>query len=387
MYVSQLDRPWIETPFLVHGFTIKNAKELNTLQSHCRYVYIDIKKGATRAPDSYRRKPSELTEHNRTASFEDNLSDAIPIYSNAKDVVDNLYKSLRSGRMFAVEDIKDTVSDCVDNIISNPDSMLWLSMIKNKDEYTAEHSLNVALLSIALGREEGLKRVALQQLGICSMLHDVGKIKIPDKILNKEGSLSAPEFEVMKTHTVHGKKLLLNYHDLPSAAVDVALSHHERIDGKGYPRGLQDDDIPYFVRIVCIADAYDAMTSGRVYSDAKPAAEALKILLANKNTQFDTNLATQFVNCIGVYPAGSIAELNSGAVGIVIPSNTGNKLQPRLLMIRDEEKTPCEPHAIELEDKPKTDSGKPLFIRTLHPEGSFGVNIKDYQSIVLDKNY
>ena len=143
--------------------------------------------------------------------------------------------------------------------------MLWLSMIKNKDEYTSEHSLNVAILSIALGRAEGLAQSDLEDLGICAMLHDVGKTKIPNEILNREGSLDEHAFEVMKMRTIHGKKLLIRQPNDPDAAVDVTLARHERMDGSGYPVGLTADEIPYLVRIVAIADAYDAMTSGRVY--------------------------------------------------------------------------------------------------------------------------
>lgn len=386
MFVTQLDRPWVDSPFLIHGFTIRKQQELTQLQQLCGYVYVDISRGASSSDANRGSKPKSTVAYENSQSFSDNLDQALQIHSQAKSVVVGLFDAFRSGGMFDGDSVRTAVQDCVKNIIVNPDSMLWLSMIKNKDEYTVEHSLNVALLSIALGRAEGLNQDDLEVLGICAMLHDVGKVKIPDEILNKEGNLDQAEYEVMKMHTVHGKKMLMGTPNLPEAAVDVALYHHEKLDGTGYPRGLKKNEIPYLVKIVAIADAYDAMTSGRIYSDAKPAAEALKLLLETKDTHHDSELLNKFIDCIGVYPIGSIAELNTGEVGIVLPSDSGNKLQPRILVTLDGEKIICDERIIDLSKEKRPDNKRSYMIRALHPDGTFGIKLADFRTAAIEIN-
>lgn len=378
MFVRELDRPWIDSPFLVHGFVVRDQRQLDQLRALCKHVYIDITRDSLSAMQNRASKPEQSTQYKVRKSFTDNLIPAQKIHRKAKAVVKNMFEDFRGGRLFEPGPMREVVSECVENIIDNPDSMLWLTMIKNKDEYTAEHSLNVALLSITLGRAEGLAPADLNDLALCSMLHDVGKVRIPNEILNKEGSLDAEQFEVMKMHTVHGKKLLLGQKGLPAAAAEIALSHHEKVDGSGYPRGLKSDEIPYLVKIVAIADAYDAMTSGRVYSVAKPAAEALKLLLKSKNEHHDARLLNRFIDCIGVYPIGSIAELNSGEVGIVLPSDSEDNLQPLVLMVRDANKQSCESRYLDLRSAKRPDNGRPYMIRALHPDGSFEIELAEY---------
>ncbi|MBT8150634.1 MAG: HD-GYP domain-containing protein [Gammaproteobacteria bacterium] len=378
MFVKELDCPWIDSPFLVHGFVVREQKQLDQLRALCKHVYIDITRDSLSALQKRASKPAQTTEYQTSTSFINNLADSQKIHRKAKAVVANMFEDFRNGKLFEPAAMRTAVSNCVDNIIANPDSMLWLTMIKNKDEYTAEHSLNVALLSITLGRAEGLSVEQLNELGLCAMLHDVGKVKIPHEILNKEGSLEAAQFDVMKMHTVHGKKLLLSQKNLPSAAADIALSHHEKVDGTGYPRGLTAEEIPYLVKIVAIADAYDAMTSGRVYSVAKPAAEALKLLLRSKNQHHDERLLNRFIDCIGVYPIGSIAELNSGEIGIVLPSESEDNLQPVVLVVRDANKQPCKNRYIDLREAMRPDNGRRYMIRTLHPDPSYGIDLASF---------
>ena len=382
MYVAELDCAWIDSPFLVHGFTIKTEAQLQQLREHCRYVYVDITKGgASRLP---LEKPEPATEHQTTVSFLDHLPASRELYHLARDTVDTLFSAFRSGEMFDLNQAGTLIRECVDNIIANPAPMLWLAMIKNKDLYTVEHSLNVALLSLAIGRQQGLQSGDLEQLGICAMLHDVGKVKIPDEILNKEGSLDDKEYEVMKLHTVHGKKLLMGKQGLPEAAIDIAMSHHEQLDGNGYPQGLAKGQIPYLVRLVAIADAYDAMTSGRVYCDAKPPAEALKLMLENKDTHFDPELLNVLIDCLGVYPAGSIARLNTGEIGFLLPGDEMAKLKPRMLVALDKNKEKVEHFVIDLY-RDKQTNGRPFLISALYPDGSFGLALANISDELLTR--
>ncbi len=384
MYVAELDRPWIDSPFLVHGFVIRSQQQLEQVQALCRFVYVDIKRGNLAGAGGFQEKPEQTTLYQQTRSFEQNIDQAKIRYANAKSTVQAMFETFRKGEPFDVERLLPTIRMCVDNIIANPDSMLWLSMIKHKDEYTAEHSVNVALLSIVLGRAEGLDETALYTLGLCAMLHDVGKVKIPDDILNKEGNLNEEEFAVMKMHTVHGKKILMGQTGLPDIATEIALSHHEKMDGTGYPSGIGSAQIPYMVRIVSIVDAYDAMTSGRIYCEAKSPAEALRLLLKSKGQHHDQDLLSRFIDCIGVYPIGSVVEMNSGEIGIVMPGSGENNLQPEVMLVTDSSRSPGDARVIKTGRDRRPDGARPYMIRAIHEDGKYGIYFRQFSERALE---
>lgn len=167
--------------------------------------------------------------------------------------------------------------------------------IDEKDEYTKGHSVRVAQYSVAIGKEIGLSEEKIKFLNIAALLHDIGKIGVPDIVLQKPSKLSDEEFKIIQQHTLNGGKILHNVTSLPYAE-EVALHHHERFDGTGYPDQMKGSDIPYFARIVSIADAYDAMSTKRVYRDKLDTAEIRKRLLDNRGTQFDPQLLDIFLN-------------------------------------------------------------------------------------------
>lgn len=373
MDVIELDRPWIESPFSQHGFRISNYEQLKQLQNYCQYAYV-----SNNTPSTSRSEIQPRQNYINSQSFKEALPAAKQAHRQAKHVVTGLLKNLRLGQDFETSLAKKAVKQCVDSVIANEEAVLWLGLLKNVDEYTARHSMNVGLLSIILGRAEGLPPEELETIGLCGMLHDMGKSKIPLDILNKEGAFSHDEFEIMKTHTTLGHDILTKKADLTAEIANVAYSHHERLSGRGYPRALQAEDISYYTRIVAIADAYDAITSKRVYSPSKTSLEGLKILIGAKGTHFDPDLVDRFVECIGVYPAGSIAELNSGEVGIILPTPVELRKSPKVLIVRDHNKQPCQEKIIDLSREANTQSGKVIKIRHLLSDDAFGIQLADY---------
>lgn len=376
MYVAELDRPWIESPFMIQGFVLKDQEDIRKVQEVCRYVYIDVMrervssdtKGSSYVRTRYVDKSSCGAEINRASET----------YGHARCVLNDIYQSIRMNSTFDTQGAKTVVKACVESIVSNAEAMLWLTLIKNVDEYTAEHSLNVCVLSIALGRKVGLLPQELEDIGVSGLLHDIGKARIPLEVLNKEGALSEEEFELMKSHPIHGRRLLLGKRGIFPGAVDVAFGHHERLSGKGYPRGLSAKNIGYFTRIVAIVDAYDAITSDRIYSQAKPMYQALRILAGASGSHFDAELVKQFIDLIGLYPAGSIAELSSGEIGIVLPVSVRFKSMPKVLIVLDSEKKPCKERVLDLAKQNTLADCSEYKINNLLPDGSFGVFIKDY---------
>lgn len=357
MYVAELDRPWLESPFLFQGFVVDNDDDLQTLKEKCNYVFIDDQK--SRDSDELRKLFEGLNEDggdnrpDRTStrfsvkesdkdpgsarSFKDNIDRAVTTFRNTTSSVIRFFDDIRLGNSIDTEDAKGVVGELVSEITYNPNTALWLTSLRSKDEATANHCLNVAILSLAFGRHLGFPHDRLQDLGLGALLHDVGVARTPKEILNKPGKLSQEEFEVMKKHPRDGYNVLRVTRKLPEAALDIILHHHERVDGSGYPDGLAGEDIKEHVRIVAIADVYDSMTSDRVYHEARAPQDALTQMHKRAEDQFGRKLMEEFIKCVGIYPIGSLVVLNSGALGVVMSSNPEARLKPLILLVRDEQ--------------------------------------------------
>ncbi|MFT6123532.1 MAG: HD-GYP domain-containing protein (c-di-GMP phosphodiesterase class II) [Oleiphilaceae bacterium] len=379
MYVVALDRPWGDTPFLFQGFLINHEDEIDQLCEYCDHVYIDVTQTEVKHQDNQKPRTQIKSRRIYKVSTESALPAAIKYYDEAKKSVDNVLAALRLSHDINVQEVKVGVRRCVKSVLNNPNALLWLSQIKNRDDYTAEHSLRVAILSIALGRELNLLEKELEDLGMAGMLHDVGKIKIPLEVLNKEGSLSKEEYDLVKTHATEGRKLLMSKADVPPVTVDVAYCHHEFVNGKGYPRGISAEKIPYFAKIVSVVDAFDAITSDRVYSEGRSTLEAMRILYDCKGHQFDDDIVRAFIRLIGIYPPGHIVELNNGEAGIILSCQPNNKLRPKVIVVRNSLKKLCPERIIDLSKDLKDHDGKPLRVKEVFADGEFGIRLQEYK--------
>jgi HD-GYP domain-containing protein (c-di-GMP phosphodiesterase class II) len=380
MYVVELDRPWSETPFLFQGFLISSSEEIKQLQEYCRFVFIDVTQTTVAYTKKQNQKGGSTTRRIYKVPIEQELAVAATHYDFAKKSVDNALNNLRFSQEINTGEIRTAVRNCVTSVINNPNAMMWFTQIKNKDDYTAEHSMRVGVVSIALGQELGLMERELEELGMAGMLHDVGKINIPIEVLNKEGSLNKEEYEIIKTHATLGRQLLMSKSDAPPITVDVAYNHHEQMNGKGYPRGIKADKIPYFAKIVGVVDAFDAITSDRVYSDARSTLEALRILYDCRGEQFDEEIVRAFIRLIGIYPPGHIVELTNGEAGIILSCQQNNKLRPKVIIVRDAEKKLCRERVVDLSTDQKDKDGKPLRVKEVFSDGKFGIHLKEYKA-------
>jgi HD-GYP domain-containing protein (c-di-GMP phosphodiesterase class II) len=346
MYVCQLDKPWLESRFLFQGFELKDQVDVDAVRAECKFVYIDIaqqrvsNKSAPRhtaylTSNTLAKKPAVIAH---TKSFIHEIERASRTYNNASNLVRSFMEDVQFGRAINVAIAKKTVAQCVDSVLHSTDASLLMTQLKRRDIYTAQHSMNVCILSIALGKHLGLATEELNNLGLCGMMHDMGKIKIPLEILNKPAKLEPKELEIMQSHSLQGSKLLIATKDMYAGAVDVARSHHERLDGKGYPFGLNDVQITPYSRIVTIVDVYDAISSDRVYQKGRGHLEAINIMTKMCGTQLDKNLTYKFIECIGIYPPGSLVELKSGEIAVVVEVNPRHKLRPKVMILLDENK-------------------------------------------------
>lgn len=379
MYVCELDRPWLETPFTLQGFTIESHEDINTLTEHCEFVYVehDEHQWLSSQERAVLSKTKAPTIYTNSCDTQQELSRAASIHRTARHLTRSFMDDVRLGQAIDIKEIKSTVSECVSSVLRNPDALMWLSKIRKKDEYTCEHSLNVGLLAISFGRHLGASVEDLNKLGMVGMLHDVGKMRTPTEILNKEGVLEDDEFNIMKSHAQHGRDILMAHKNVFHSAVDVAYSHHETLDGTGYPRGLKAAGITDFSRIITLCDVYDAITSDRVYQKGRSSLEALKILYQNKGVKYDDKLVTEFISCIGLYPPGSIVELNNGQVGIVISTNYRHRHLPKILLVRDEHKIPQPETVLDLEQYARS-TNQDNFIKTVVANGTYGIRLEHY---------
>ena len=380
MYVTELDRPWLETPFILQGFKIEQYEDIETLSEYCDFVYIE---GTidTWLNDKQRESGNNTRaagkNYTNSTSNKQEYQKATEVHQKARQLTRTFMDNVRLGQAIDVVEVKRTVSECVSSIIRNPDALVWISKIREKDHYTSEHSLNVGLLAITFGRHMGLLEDDLNKLGFAAMLHDVGKMRIPEGILNNPGPLTDQEFELMKRHPQFGRDILLSHKNIFHGATDVAFGHHEALDGSGYPRKLKASGISEVTRMVTLCDVYDAITSDRAYKKGRSSLDALKILYDNKGTKYDERLVTEFISCIGLYPPGSVVELVSGQVGIVISTNYRNRHLPKVLVLRDENKTPQPEKVINLEQSAKTEQHG-HFIKVVLPNGSNGIRLEQY---------
>lgn len=392
MYVAKLDRPWLDSPFKLQGFNIRTQRDLQTVRGLCHHVYVDRTR---QSKLSVGAKNSDLgsafivgTAPKKLGSFEKEIQRATSNYRATGRLVSDIMQKVKNGGGIDTRLAKDAVASSVNSILHSPDAHLWLTQLKKKDEYTAQHSLNVCMLSIVLGRHIGLANQELRNLGLCGMMHDMGKMLIPTKILNKPGELDAAELEIMKTHTTLGAELLKSSDNMFHGAIETALTHHERIRGQGYPNGLKDSDVSYYSNIVSIVDTYDALTSDRPYKKGMTHLDATQVLYKHAGDQFDRLLVTKFIESLGVFPPGCYVQLSDNRIALVLEVNEQSRLRPRVMTIMDKYMNPIKEMIVNL-DKVFVDSkGRPLRIQNIiNPEGFNIDREKHFQEGIITSGF
>ncbi len=390
MHISNLDRPWLDTPFLLQGFIISGDDDIKALQKHCKYVFIDTEKGAE--ADTYidEKKPklpsSEYVEDfldggKKRVSYEQKqsafheLPAAETALENASDKVARLMDNLKAGENLDIGAVRNAVQPILESVIRNSDAFLWVSQMQKKDAYTYSHSLDNCALGIAFGRHLGLYKEDLRNLAMGLLLMDVGKVKITDDILTKKGTLSSEEFDEMKNHVYYGVNLLRNTPSINETIINVVLTHHERFDGSGYPGGLTGKEVPVFGRIASIIDCYTAMTGNSVYRTAIAPHKALQTIYNWRNKYFQDELVEQFLQCLGVYPTGSLVEMSSGQVGMIMSQNRVQRFKPKIMLLLDEDKKPYDvSKIIDLTVDVTDASGIELSIISGLPPGAYDID-------------
>lgn len=400
MYVARLDRPWTDTPFLFQGFFIRNQDEIEELQHHCEYVYIDFEQShqdVTRTKTGITKESGTITQitslqyakpratpgnrnRNRTVyvnsqPIEQELPVARTIYVEANRAVQGMISKLETDGRLDVQVARETVEPMVESVLRNPDAMIWLSRMRKHDTYMYHHSVGTSIWSITFGRQLGLDKSGLLEIGLGSMLLDVGKTKLPHALLMKATSLTETEWHVMRNHVDYSISLLEGASGITSRIMAMVHSHHERYDGSGYPDKLKGNQIPTFAKIAAMADCYDAITSPRPYGKLRTPYEAVREIYGWRGTLFQSEVVEQFMQVVGVFPTGSLVELNTGAVAVVIAQNEARRLKPKVMMILDEKKNRlAQFHSIDLLFDTHLKGTEQLWIEKCLEPGAYGLD-------------
>jgi putative nucleotidyltransferase with HDIG domain len=347
MYVADLGSDWMAHPFLRSSLKIKDeAMVAKIVESGIHEVYIDPAKGLDVADAPTQHEVERQLEEQmlqaatepvapRRASATEEMDRAKKIHAEAHKIIHNIMQDVRLGEQVKLEKVEPVVEQMTESILRNGGALLSLCRVKNKDDYTFLHSVSVCALQVSFCRALGMDAATLHLAGIGGLLHDIGKVKVPDKILNKAGRLTDEEFKVMKCHVTESKQILDQTMGISEISIQVAYQHHERHDGSGYPEGLKGEAISQMGKMAAICDVYDAITSDRVYHKGLPPHEALRKIFEWSKFHFDPALVQQFLRTIGIYPVGTLVMLESGRLAIVLEQGEGNLLQPTVKVIYD----------------------------------------------------
>jgi putative nucleotidyltransferase with HDIG domain len=344
MYLQEVCGSWMDHPFWKKSFEITNPKDLTTLmECGIQEIWIDTDRGLdidsqdgglseAEAKQNIEHKLQQAAESpsksSSRISMQEEIAKARQIHSKAKEAVTSMFNETRMGKALQLEEVSSLVDDISLSITRNPEAFLSLSRLKTKDNYTYLHSVAVCALMIALGKQMGLDQALLKDLGMAGLLHDIGKMMIPDEVLNKPGKLSDEEFNTVKNHPLRGWEILKDSPGVCDIAIDVCLHHHERTDGKGYPDKLSGDAISLFARMGAVCDVYDAITSVRCYKSGWEPSDAIRKMAEWQEGHFDKVVFQAFVKTIGIYPSGTLVKLKSTRLAVVIQQSELNLLTP-----------------------------------------------------------
>jgi putative nucleotidyltransferase with HDIG domain len=394
MYVSRLDRPWLETPYLLQGFHIVSEDDIEQLMKYCTYVYIDVELSKEAKPasntipsqsvadDKARNKlvaNYKTTTYENKSSQEEELVVARESHRALSNTVEDIMRDISKNEKLNLPPLQKAVTSMVDSIIRNPNAYVWLTRMKHKDSYTYNHSVSAAVWAVAFGRHLGLPKKELQSLALGALMFDIGKMKLPDKLINNPKRYNQYEFKLVKQHVNYSMEILKNTDGIEPEVIDMVYTHHERHNGSGYPRGLAGDAIPLLGKIAGIVDCYDAIISERPFASPLSPHDAVKKFYEWRDIDFQAELVEQFIQVIGIYPVGTIVELSDGQIGVIVAQHNVWRLRPQVMMLLDTNKEPLHHFGIinlytEITDK----NGNQLNIIKCVEPGLYGIDPEEF---------
>ena len=339
MYVVELDRPWTETPFMFQGFHLRTDQQLQALRKFCRQVFVDSARSEPQAMARSTTSAVDMTlpgfRTTGTAKYDDKtgveseIAVAADLYAQASKALHELVRPPLDATAVVA-----SVNRLADSVVRNPDALLLVSKMRKTDVAAHARALQVSIYMMVFGRFLQLERDQIQLLGLLGLLQDIGKTRLPVGLLMTQ-ELTAEESDVMKKHVELSAHILGVTAGLPPKFAPLALLHHERQDGTGYPRGLKGYQIGLYGSIAAICDAYEALLAPSPFGEGRSTSAAVNLLLKDRGTAFHGPLVEQFIRCVGSFPVGTLVELSSGEIGVVVAEHLLQRLKPKVMLLLD----------------------------------------------------
>ena len=351
MYVSDFNAGWLHHPFVRNSMKIASEEEVaKVLAAGIRELYIDTERGADvgdGVPTAAEARQETVKEVEQFAaasrpqapeprvSLADEMRRAQATFGEATRIIKGIMEDIRLGRQVEIAAAKPTVEKIAASVLRNSNAMMTMRRLKSIDDYTFLHSVSVCAMLTSFAKVVEMDLQSIHDLALGALLHDVGKMRVVNAVLNKPAKLSEDEYRHIKSHVVLGSDIIRQLPGVPSLALQPLELHHERFDGSGYPKGLKGEEIPLVGRMAAIVDVYDAITSDRVYRKGMSPAAAVQKLFEWSKFHFDPALMQVFLKSVGIYPIGSLVQLESGRLGVVFEQAENNLLTPKLRVMYD----------------------------------------------------
>lgn len=402
MFVSDLDRPWHQTPFPIQGFRIRSQDDVRALVSHCKWVFIDVaevrqaieqtkpgqrifsrqaKRGG-KEREAVQLPPLSIKEpvsYETVTTMRKELKVSKKLMMDAEASLGRVFDAIRQHDTPDLRSVAIVTQKMVSSVVRNPDAMLWLSRTRHHDDYTYRHSLNTAIWALVCGRQLGLNEGLLNHLGLGCLLSQVGKLDLPARILVNEGKLDAEDFSLYRTYVERGVARLADS-GLSRAVLSIVQGHRERHNGSGFPEGVRGDRIPLLAKVAGLAEYFETLIGPRDSAEPMTPARAVTLLYEMRNIEFQEDLVEQFIQAIGIYPTGSLVELNDGQRGIVVSHTPERRLWPKVMVMTDCDRQPLK--SARVVDLAKYNEGRvghdTLTVAECLPHGTEGLNPEHY---------
>lgn len=338
--VVKLDRGWLETELFIHKFVVKDNSVIEKLKkNNIEHVFIEYSEEEESIKDLFSGKVDKvINEHkdvfNKNYIKIDEVKDAKHFYSESVKVVRSCLEDVRSGKLFKRDAAKSVAANVAEITMKNRGVLSSVTKLKKFDDYTFQHSMNVSIFASSLAAHLGMNPREIERMAYAGLVHDIGKMLVPPEILNKPGKLTENEFQIMKSHVQQGYDFLVQ-EGLSKDMLNLAIQHHERFDGSGYPNGLKDEQISIEGKIGAVVDIYDAITSDRCYHKGMEAASALRLMFKWTDTHINRKVFDFFVMNVGIYPVGSLVLLDTNELAVIGKINQNKPTAPIILIFCD----------------------------------------------------
>ena len=415
MFVAELDRPWLETPFLLQGFLIEDQSQIDHLRALCRTVQIDPSKSVgaffalkvhdkdaplASATRSAERKPPDfiriaravrrggtgrrsrtprIRSRDELSLLEEEMLYSAPVIEDVQASLRSLTTSVQADTPLDLTEVSKSVAEVAAGVARNPEALLWLTRLKSTDEYSYDHALDVSVHLMVFARFLGLPMEQVETAGVAGLIQDLGKTQLPKEILAKPGPLTPEELRQARYHVVNSLRIVANKPGLHPDTLEIIGRHHERIDGSGYPLKLKGQDIGLLPELAGLMDTYCAMIRERSYSQPMSSQQAIGELVRLRGGKFRDTLVDQFVQCMGLYPIGTLVELNSGEVAVVLQQNQVRRLQPKVMILLAPDKSVERyPRTLDLMLEPVGPTGETYRILGALPDNAYGIDPAEF---------